>query len=657
MHDSSSLSGRASSAAEPAAIAMVLTSGYYNGPSDPHVGDMDVLSATADGAIWIISARKLYLYSTSAGKFVPTSTWTAVISDSPMPLAAVNGSHAYFLTDQNGRIEIASYTAGAPGTTTALAPLPEGDVPTIVTAGADGTLWTIGGSGNIYAYDGATAQWTTIAQPPGELYLLSVGGAAAVYALVLTTSPQVYRYDDGSWTLVTITGPLDNPWIGACPDGSLWFTPSGDSITLRLPDGTQIAMPYPTYLQAEPVSAASRYACYLNVRSQSAPQTIGYIGYGVSEQPAQGWPAMNAGELAGYAAINARLGISDPDGVRGAYANLSAPLSDYYATVSGMAAPTGVSAADWSAVQTQIESELEYAQAVQNFFANMVTLNLEIATIQLAEYDRVVQMVGLPDNPDQQPQTLISIILGTLVSKLFDFAVSQAPDEVQKVITVGQSIYNFAANAEAKKNDAPDKDAALKLACAKLGGTLADLQAQAVDATASFESAILSDWGMLQACGLAITSDVWYWPPTFNPNVLDRAGAANALDFYQTLMPVKWQLMQLSTLVYAGRGINYPPYVPAYSILGRYESSADPLEAGGWWWVCADQGASPDPLTRGPFPNQNVIEDIVSLSTPFSFFTNADGWNLPVATMSGYTSPRQDVPWLAWQDSPDPLGG
>ena len=647
----------APSTVPPTTVAFVLASGYYTGPADPLVADMSALSATSDGAVWIISGGSVYRYSASEGKFVASSSWTTAPADAFAGiLAAVNGSLAYFLASQNGAIVVASYTAGpSGGTTAALAALPNGDVPASVTAGADGTLWAIGAGGTIYSYDLAAAQWSTIDPPPGELVALDVGGATAIYALVVTTAIAVYRYADGSWTDYPIQAPVSYPWIGACSDGSLWLL-AGTGLTLVLPDGTSVAKPFMATPPPGGCSAASRYACYGVAQSSSELPTIVYAGYGVTEQPAQSWPAMNVGEQTAYAAINAQLGISDPAGVRGAYANLSAPLSDYYTLVRTMQAPSGVVPSDWTTVQTQIEDELEYAQAVQNFFSNMTTLNLQISSVQLAEYAQVVQTVGLPDNPDQQPQTLVSIVLGVLVSKFFDYAVSQVPADVQNVISVGQSIYNFAANAEAKKNNAPNKDVALQLACAALAGTLADMQIAAATATATFETSILADWGMLQACGLAITSDVWYWPPKFDPAVLKSVGPANALDFYQTLMPVKWQLMQLETVAYSGTGGEpWPPHVPGYAILGQYESSGG--NAIGWWWVCTDQGTSPSVFTTGPFPNQNLVEAVVGLSTPRDFFTNGNGWNLPVVQMNGYTAAPVNVPWLAWDDSSSPLGG
>jgi hypothetical protein len=347
--------------------------------------------------------------------------------------------------------------------------------------------------------------------------------------------------------------------------------------------------------------------------------------------------------------------------VRGTYTNLDATLSDYYSTVQVMACPAGVTAADWAIVQQQILNELEYAQAVQNMFGNIALLNVEVAQIQLVEYADVVQMVGLPDNPNQQPQTLVQIVLGALVTDLFNAAVGAAPSAVQQVISVGMSIYNAAASYEAQKNQQPDRNQALTVACAQLAGTLADMQTQAVTAASTFETAILSDWGMLQACGLAVKSNFWYWPPNFNVDVISGAGAANALSFYQALMPVKWQIMQLQTIFLfgpGGGGLTSPPNVPQYALIGATEVDQSTFDVFGWWLVITDQGVDPVPQTNGPFPNESLIEAVMALlgSNQQSFFTNTNGWNFPVATMDGYSPPRSSLPYGGWVDSASPIG-
>lgn len=646
-----------STPAHPASVALVLTSGFYTGPQDQLLYSTTAIAAASDGSVWL-SSNGLYVYGASQGGFVQASTWSTygtTRSGFGAYIAPVNARLAYFLTTQGGATGVAQYSAG---TTSAIAALPGGDVPSAITASADGMLWATGSSGKVYAYDPSAGTWATIGAPPGQLLSLSVANASTVYALTSAAGGSaLYAYANGAWAHATTACPSDATWLGGCLDGSYWAA-ADFGLVLVLPDGTS-----KTFLKPADVTiiggytAASRYGCYFLAITKDPKLEIGIklAGYGVTEEPAQTWPPMNADQQAAYAAINAKLNIIDPAGVRGTYTNINAPLSDYYSAVTGMANPPGVSPGDWAIVQTQISNELEYAQAVQNLFANLAVLNLEIAQIQTDEYAAVVEMAGLPDNPDQQPQTLVSIILGQLVSTLFNAAVLGAQPEVQQLVSVGESIYNFAATEEAKKHDAASRNAQLQIACADLAATLADMQTEAVTATSAFQTAILSDWGMLQACGVSIVSNVWYWPPNFDPKVLSGAGAANALTFYQTLMPAKWQIMQIETTFILGTGgTTAPPYVPTYATIYQYEESDG--DALGWWQVVSDQGADPDPFTRGPFPNQALIEAIMALTNPQDFFTGTNGWHLPVATMAGYEPAPGSIGFQPWVDSAKLLG-
>jgi hypothetical protein len=167
---------------------------------------------------------------------------------------------------------------------------------------------------------------------------------------------------------------------------------------------------------------------------------------------------------------------------------------------------------------------------------------------------------------------------------------------------------------------------------------------------------------MLQACGLAVKSNYWYWPPNFNVDVISGAGAANALSFYQTLMPVKWQIMQLQTIFLfgpGGGGLTSPPNVPQYAEIGAVEEDTTNFDVFGWWLVITDQGVAPNVATSGPFPNQSLIEAVMNLVGSMgqqAFFMNQNGWNFPVVSMDGYTGPPGSLAYSGWVDSSSPIG-
>ena len=639
----------------PASVALVLSSGFYDGPQDQLIFSTTSLAAASDGSIWL-GAGSLYVYSASEGSFVPASSWPTFGSSRDgygAYLAPVNARLAYFMTTQNGPVSIACWSNGA---TAGIAALPVPDVPVGISASADGTLWAVGGSGRIYAYDATGDRWDTVAPPPGRVASLSVANASTAFALTTEgNGGTLYRYANGAWTQPSTVCPPGASWIGACVDGSYWVAaPIG--LVLVLPDGGSKVFIKPSDVTiVGGYAAASRYGCYF-ITFTTTPQfraSIALAGYGVTEQPPESWPAMNAGESAAYAAIGTKLSIIDPAGVRGTYTNLNAPLSAYLSRIGGwQTAPPGIDEADWDTVRRQLELELEFAIGVQLMFNNLGTLNEAMATIQTDELSSVFEDVGLPDDPDQLPESPVEVFLGALVSTLFTAAVLGATPEVQQTVAVGESIYNFAASEIAKRHGVPNRDAALRVACAKLAATLAEMYTAVTAATTTFEQQILSDWGMLRACGLSIASNVWYWPPDYEPSVLAGAGAANALLFYQTLMPVKWQIVQVETVFTLGTGgLTGPPYVPLYATLSQQIGSSSSGDLVGWWQIIVDQGVSPDPYTRGPFPNHDLVESVMALTDPQDFFTNAKGWQFPVVTMAGYQPPPAGTPYFSWIDS------
>jgi hypothetical protein len=649
-------SGAAPSTSSPTTVALVLTSGIYPGPFDNELFSTGTIAAASDGSVWLLTIDGLWTYS-SANGFVEVISLSPTTMGPAPNLAPVNADLVYYITGSPSVI-----TCYQSQNTSTMPALPGGDTPNAISAAADGTLWAQGASNTLYAYDAANGTWTQVASPPGTVLVLSVGSASYALALVNNGGPQLYSYAAGTWTNVTTAANVAAVWIGACLDGSYWFAEKGGAPVLVLPNGTVKAFAAPPGTTAAgSYAAGSRYGCYFVGYIVGPPLTFGILlaGYGVTEQPPEAWPAMTTDQKAAYDAIGVAVGITDPAGIRAAYANLDAALSDYFTIVKTMAAPSGVSAADWTIVQTQIENELEYAQTVQNLFQNIKILNVEVSTIQLDEYTAVVAMVGLPDNPNDQPQTIVSIILGAVVQKLFAAATAAAPSEVQNVLSVATSIYNFAADQIAKQHAVPDRNTALQIACAQLAGTLSDMQLAAVSAAAKFEAAILTDWGMLRACGISIQENVWYWPPNFDVHVLDAAAQANATDFYQALMPVKWQIMQIATVWDSSVGGTITlPNVPAYSLMYEYFENPEQSFIEGWWQVCADQSASPSIGTNGPFPNQNLIEALnaISSNTLYDFFYGLNGWNLPVAQMNGWGPPIPQALAMPWNDSTSPVG-
>jgi hypothetical protein len=367
------------------------------------------------------------------------------------------------------------------------------------------------------------------------------------------------------------------------------------------------------------------------------------VAYGILDQPAVAWPAMTGTQLKGYNAISHEVGASGPGGIRAQYSNKNAPFSDWYTDVKTMDQPAGVTASDWTAIHAQILAELKDVTSVNAFFASMATLATNVAIVQTDTYNEVVQLVGLPADTSKQPSTVVSIILGKIYDQLTGAAMDAAPKNVSKALNAGISIFKFSADQIAQHNGAPNCDAAIHLACAHLAGQLAAIVTNNALVAGTMQAKILTDWGKLSACGLAIESGVWYWPPTFDYSVLASIGAPTHMTFYQALMPAVWQIMLLESFD------SVPPYAPPYTQLSKTEQDA----AGNtltWWWICAQQGAGVSIDSVGPWPNKNLIDAINTTSVMTDFFTGNNGWTLPVAVMSGYNPPPANLPFNSWVD-------
>jgi hypothetical protein len=628
-------------------VAFAFRSGIQ--PSSAFMGPTSY-GAGSDGSIFVNDNGAFITYDPMSG------TWPALLGDAVVPnmaafttcyIAPVSASLCYFIQMINEVATVSQYAATS-GITN-LPPLPNDVAPAAVSAGGDGTMWVTGADGNPYVYDASSASWSMLTPPAGTLQLISVGSANFILALVTDGDGvnTIQQSVGGAWQALA-GAPVGATWVGACLDGSYWtwsgpptltLTTGGTTVPFEIPEGAFYAF-----------AAANRYGCWA-FDIPGLPMGLQLVAYGIIDAPAVPFPAFTGDEGIAYSAINAQIGITDPNGIRGSYANLDAPIEAYLADVDSMTCPSGVSASDWSTVQKQIATELTYASAVRSLFGNITTLNGQINVLQLAAYDAVVPMVGLPAQPQDQPSTNVNVILGMIFDHLFNAALNAAPPDVSKVINLGLDVFNYAADHIAKQHGVPNRDVAFQIACSQLAQTLSDTAVAMIAAAGTLEATILGDWGKLSACGQAITSNSWYWDPNFDSSVLANIGEATMCDYYQILMPVKWQIAQIFTVGIAGLGNPYLGSVPQYALLYQYSGSP----ASFWWWVCTAVGADTSPDTQGPFPSQTLLEAVMAVTQASAFFGGADGWDLAGVPCEGYATPPTGLAFSGWVDSASPM--
>lgn len=639
--------------------AFVLTSGVYPGPFDNNSFSTFAIGAALDGSVWVTTQDGLSAYSREKGEFELIASASPITGKPGLTpyIAPVDYLHVYLITvDGSGATGVSYYDQSAASQVTQLPALPNGDSPEAITASADGTLWCVGAQGTPYTF--ASGTWSAQPAPPGALLSLSAGGASFVLALVTENgAPAIYSWNGSAWLPFAGAASPGANWITACADGSYW-SGSVEGLTVTLPDGVTTKAFAFAGLTLGYFASASRYACFfLSVDPDGvSPFTIDMACFGLMEQPPENWPPMTAGQQAAYTAITNACMIFDPAGFRSVYANLANVIANYQFQLQALTCPPGIAPADFSSMRMQLQVELEFAANVRQLFTDIATLNQDLALELTQTYAQVIINVELPPQP-QLPLTPVQVILGELLTKLLSAAIAKAPGPAQSVISLGMSIFNHVADAQAQQNGGTDRNSALQIACAKLAGLILSITTDALTTTSAWETSILSDWGQLQACGGAISTGVWYWPPDFDASVVAGSGAAMEVALYQTLMPVRWQILQVWTIYAPGPQPtpSTPAYAPAFSLL--YQTDGDGQgDIFFWFYICADQSSSAVINTQGPFPNQNLMLAIQNADLQETdFFLGQNGWALPVQAASGWNAPGSQLIYQPWSSSIDPI--
>jgi hypothetical protein len=614
--------------------ALAFRSGLLPGPIIPLIPlAANSFSVAADGSVWVLSEGALMTWQPDDGWVtVASGAFSAALGQG---LAAVSNDLVYFLMSGGGVSQWS--TAGG---VASLPALPNGEQATVIAAAPDGTMFVASSANTVYSF--ASSTWTALpgTNQSGAITFLSLGNAQFAFAIIQPfgdDAPYALQYNGTSWSVSDALGQ----YLFACPDGSYW-TIFASTILLVNPDGAS----YGVAAQVTNMIDVGAPFCagptlmgfyYVNTGAQ-----VDAVAYGIIDQPPLSWPAMTGTQAAGYTAISDAVGAG-AGGIRTQYSNINAPFSEWYALVRTMSCPSGVTPSDWTTIQNQVLSELTDVTSVNTFFTNMAILATNVAQIQTDTYDEVVQMVGLPADPSKQPTSIIQIILGKIFDQMISAAMDAAPKAVSKTINAGISLFKFAADSIATQYGAKNCEEAIHLACAALAGELQAIITSNAQTSGDQQAAILSDWGKLSGCGSAISSGVWYWPPKFDYSVLSSIGDATHTMFYQALMPAMWQIMLIEALDAT------PVNAPVYSVLYKAEQDSNGNVLA-WFWVCAQQGAEPSIWSKGPWPNQHLIEAINDVGSITDFFVGANGWTLPVVTGDGWIAPPDDLPFKPWVD-------
>lgn len=639
--------------------------GFRTGITDtlvyPGSTENQSIAVAADGSVWTLTSSSVSQYSVGQGSLVKICDYKLYnphMFGFPQHLAPVSSRQAYFIQSRNNQPVISAYVKDQD--VVDLQPLPDSDSPSQISAAADGSLWVLGRSGAAWNYQSAStgSKWTKVAADTGTtLQQVSVGSAGFVLALGQVGGvSRVLRLSDGRWIAHNTLVHAGVSWIAACEGGEYWWSSGGlqGPGELQLIQSEVKILGFPLEQGSLGFAAATRRSCYFF----SLPRN-GFCraALGVIDQADTTWPTMNAGEKKAYSEISTRLGVIDEKGVRSQYTNINASFSIWYSRIGEMTRPTDIAEADWNSVKEQLKDELEYVQSVTTLSTNMGLLNACIGQIYTNTYNQVVTLLRLPDKPADMPKNPVEVVLNMLMGKLQGELISKAKSMIgSEVIDIGMACYKFGIDQLTKEHHLPDGNTPLIIASSELAGVLAKMTVESEKGRGEFQQKILSDWGRLSACGEAIRSGAWYWGPNTNYETIKGAGAAIQLNFYQTLMPVKWKIVLCQGILSINPPLSpYMPYVPRYSLMFQYMSNGSTTSMY-WWAACMEVSAQEGQRSEGPFPDPKILETVFGLgTTPLDFFAGRNGWKLPRVPVSGYTPPPGDVPWRPYENSSAPF--
>lgn len=629
--------------------------------SYPQATENQGLAVAADGSIWTLTRDSVSQFSHSTGELVKISDYALYNQSTfgfPQHLAPVNFQRAFFIRSKDNRPVVMEYHKDVitePGSVKMLAALPDGDFPYLITATSDGNMWVMARSGNAWQY--LNNAWSKITTPAGtSIRQISAGAADFLLALAKQDSQDVLlRLENGVWVKHNALLHQGIRWVGACEDKEYWYSTADmqtDGNLYLMRDGASVQS-FTLSRGAVGLTAASSRSCYFFALDKMSFQRA---AFGVIDQPAQTWPVMTTAQKEIYNSISASLGITDVNGLRSQYTNINAAFSIWSGKLDKLERPVKFGAEDWKIIKDQLLDELEYVQSVTTLSTNVALLNGIMGQIYTNTYNQVVQMLGLPEHSEKQPTTLVELLLNTLVDKLEGALISKAKSVItSEAVDISVACFKYAINELNKQHKLPDGNTPLIIACSELAGTLSELVVQSEKARGEYQTAILQDWGRLSGCGEAIRSGVWFWTPGTTYEKVKGAGDAIRLNFYQTLMPVKWKI-----LVCQGIQSIIMPGDPFMHHIPRYALMCKVLEGQGnsiyWWYACVEVGAPVKMQSEGPVPDQKLLEAIFALeTTPLDFFSGANGWKLSVAPVSGYRPPEPAAQWRPYLNLPGPF--
>lgn len=612
-----------------------------------------VVSMSPDSTVWGVFApntQALYQYDPQG------QAWYKVW-DAPGAIASISAGQinsfwggrslvATYIVDGVANVAILSTADDAPyGTymSSRTMPIPGSpsyaQVASTQLAGSSGPFWILA-DGRLYQYTG-TAQnpgWVALSTGGLNITQITVVASGDLWAIAKSSgagaSDQAYQMVDGTWQAGPALADLAN--LAGTGDGTLWARTTGGGLYTLSSDHSQwvvvtstSALPgqNPTITDVVTPSTYTGFAAGSKYRAAAASPTSGVqlLTYGLADQPPSGYPAMDAGEQAGYVYINQYLGVTATGGIRSLYQNEAAVLnlagyqSDLFSlTKAPVPSTLHISLSDWQAITKEIYNEVFSVVAVYDYFVLVDGLTGDIggkATNLLSNTSQQVQL-----SKDKQ-NSIFDVILGQLFSaalggivKAFSGGAGVAASLIASAISDGI--------ADATKNQSNQNYA---LNYYELSTTLYNIFNDAGATNSALRTAILSDPNRFLPFGVGVTSNTIQWPDDKTDDIAAKTLNAFQSTFLQVLTPLAWPIYYAT---------DYPASElscwPSYTSYFQPDSAAS---NSGTLYVLGTPG------TFGfDFPDQkrgllSTIESVTG-ATQAAVLTNQLGWFKPIEKSS-----------------------
>lgn len=229
--------------------------------------------------------------------------------------------------------------------------------------------------------------------------------------------------------------------------------------------------------------------------------------------------------------------------IRSSYNNLNSPLSIWYSKISGLQYQSNpnYSQNDFNLLQGQLETELEYAQTIQNFEGNIDLLytaqNSNVALLLASAYEEAQQnLYQAPPPPSQS----VSFGVFNGLSRMFSLASYVTPlgPDLQFAFTAASVAMSSAATYTHNSSGTPvlGQTGLLQSTYGSLAGDAANNFADQQEVIGNLFDLIFSDWGRMQALGVPLLNQTIVWDSSVSGAVLADFDRSTRREYLLSLM-------------------------------------------------------------------------------------------------------------------------